>query len=384
MNFLSPNQIASSCTNLSSCFQLIYNLFFGIFLALAFFLFLLGAFEYLLSGANIVSAEEGKRKMRNSIVALLIVLILPVIINIINPNIFSGAKILMPVLKVELSTTEPIRFAPGYVGGESTPIEDEDLQAPSWAYNKNKCLSELIKRAKPKNFAKALGILKNYITSLGSFNPNSWNWQRLALICVFESGCNYNYESKTDKCLDRNPFSIGLFQINMAVRDVGSLTSPQIDCNPNAIFEFVKEGWAIIGGQKQYVDFGSNTRLVGKRFEKQRITRDGRVRKSVYYVYNCKVKDMSRYIKCKNLLKNPKYNILWAHQISRNWTNFRPWTVYKNIVRHCEPSQVSILRENSSQLQNLNNNLVVFNPLIKIDGLKFVKTIFLRNHLKLE
>ncbi len=97
-----PSQLVN-CTDLVDCFQKIYNLFFAIFLALAFLYFLYGAFEYLLSGASITRKEVGKSKMVNSIVALIIVLIMPVIINIINPEIFKGAKIKFPVLEVELT-----------------------------------------------------------------------------------------------------------------------------------------------------------------------------------------------------------------------------------------------------------------------------------------
>ena len=89
------------CTDLSSCFQAIYNIFFVILIALAFLYFLYGAFLYLLSGAGIYNKENGKNKMQNAIYSILIALIIPVILNTINPDIFQ-VQLKIPKVTVQM------------------------------------------------------------------------------------------------------------------------------------------------------------------------------------------------------------------------------------------------------------------------------------------
>lgn len=95
MNIPTPSQLIN-CNDLESCFQDLYNFFFGILVALAFVYFLWGAIEYLLSGSTFASKEAGKKKMINSIIALIITLILPVIVNWINPEIFKQHELTPP------------------------------------------------------------------------------------------------------------------------------------------------------------------------------------------------------------------------------------------------------------------------------------------------
>lgn len=109
-----PSELVN-CQDLGSCFQNLYNLLFAIFVAMAFLYFLFGAFEYLLSGAGIYEKEKGKSKMKNSVIALIVVLVIPVILNMINPNIFK-AKLQIP--KVTVITPEL------YLG------EDHDVPPP--------------------------------------------------------------------------------------------------------------------------------------------------------------------------------------------------------------------------------------------------------------
>jgi hypothetical protein len=89
------------CSDLSSCFQAIYNILFVILIALAFLYFLYGAFLYLLSGAGIYNKQEGKNKMQNAIYSILIALIIPVILNTINPDIFQ-VQLKIPQVKVQM------------------------------------------------------------------------------------------------------------------------------------------------------------------------------------------------------------------------------------------------------------------------------------------
>jgi threonine/homoserine/homoserine lactone efflux protein len=83
------DQLLNTCTDIVSCFQTIYNLLFALLFFLSFLWFLYGAIEYLLSAGSITSKEEGKKRMINSIVAVLIAFLIPVILNMINPKIFN-------------------------------------------------------------------------------------------------------------------------------------------------------------------------------------------------------------------------------------------------------------------------------------------------------
>jgi len=92
------------CEDIASCFQAIYNFFFAILIALAFLNFLYGAFLYLLSGGGISQKEEGKKKMTNSIISVIVVMIIPIILNMVNPGIFN-VELEIPVVKITLPET---------------------------------------------------------------------------------------------------------------------------------------------------------------------------------------------------------------------------------------------------------------------------------------
>ncbi len=70
----SPSELISG-GDIVTVFQSLYNLGFAIFVALAFLSFVYGAFQYLLSGANIFNQQEGKNRMKSSLIALIIVLL---------------------------------------------------------------------------------------------------------------------------------------------------------------------------------------------------------------------------------------------------------------------------------------------------------------------
>jgi len=101
------DQLLNTCTDIVSCFQTIYNLLFALLLFLSFLWFLYGAIEYLLSAGSITSKEEGKKRMINSIVAVLIAFLIPVILNMINPKIFNF-QLQIPVVKVKQMETKNI------------------------------------------------------------------------------------------------------------------------------------------------------------------------------------------------------------------------------------------------------------------------------------
>jgi hypothetical protein len=97
---LNPPSEFIKCTNPTSCFQAIYNFLFAILIALAFLYFLYGAFQYLLSAGGVYPKEEGKKKMINSIIAVIVALVIPIFLNMINPGIFQ-VKLMVPKVDVE-------------------------------------------------------------------------------------------------------------------------------------------------------------------------------------------------------------------------------------------------------------------------------------------
>jgi hypothetical protein len=134
------------CTDLASCFQAIYNFFFAILIALAFIYFLYGAFQYLLSAGGVFPKEEGKKKMINSLIAVMVALGIPIFLNMINPGIFR-VELQVPKVDVKpalyvlleavemseknLDTSKPemqARFLPPTGGSRLGPILDDCIQ----------------------------------------------------------------------------------------------------------------------------------------------------------------------------------------------------------------------------------------------------------------
>jgi hypothetical protein len=114
---LKPPSEFIKCTDPTSCFQAIYNFLFAILIALAFLYFLYGAFQYLLSAGGVFPKEEGKKKMINSIIAVIIALVIPIFLNMINPGIFQ-VKLQVPKVKVESAL---------YVSLEAVEISEKEL-----------------------------------------------------------------------------------------------------------------------------------------------------------------------------------------------------------------------------------------------------------------
>ncbi|GBD34584.1 hypothetical protein HRbin35_00318 [bacterium HR35] len=126
-----PNiQSILSCYDLQSCFQAVYNLGLVLLFVLAFLNMVYGAVLYLFSAASIFSKEEGKNRIINSIGAIAITLILPQILNIINPGIFQ-VKLWIPTIQEAKSPVfetfgglmgyRTVSSPPGYVNYLSPP-----------------------------------------------------------------------------------------------------------------------------------------------------------------------------------------------------------------------------------------------------------------------
>ena len=268
----SPSEIIK-CEDIASCFQAIYNFFFAILIALAFLNFLYGAFLYLLSGGGISQKEEGKKKMTNSIISVIVVMIIPIILNMVNPGIFN-VELEIPVVQILKFPSYSYSFEPGKLPGT-------DITVPPGQIEGNPiCLP-------PSEGPCSPTFLSNYNMSI----YDNYTLQIFSLICLNESGGNINSESMVDKCQDGNPFSIGLFQINMVASWYETKDGTQ--CQPDLIFSDYQ-----------------------------------------YDVYNCKVKNKSLYEKCKNALKDPIINVDVAKRKYQS-SGFNAWGVWPIIKNQC-------------------------------------------------
>jgi hypothetical protein len=122
------------CKDLPSCFQALYNLLFALLIALAFLYFLYGAFLYLLSAGGVYSQEEAKKRMINSIIALLIALGMPMILYMINPEMF---KVTLQV--PEVTTTEAVII----FFRDSVTLDDEEADRIQSSFNENRDIVQI-------------------------------------------------------------------------------------------------------------------------------------------------------------------------------------------------------------------------------------------------
>lgn len=307
-----------NCNNLPTCFQAIYNFLFGLLLFLAFLYFLFGAFKYLLSGASIFSKDEGKRMMRNSLIAVIIVLIIPVILNAINPGIFD-VKINIPLIVSSLPTYN-FRASPTYLPGTGKVVQRDALgEEIIKQIEKRACGSMQLTPFNEKyghcsNIISLYSIIQQGTRGLSKLFQISEDLRTKKLniireICILESSGISSAVSKVDRCLDGRPFSFGLLQINLAVhrfgfdKDIGDGRQKHIDCDPLEIFEFE----------------GSLNLTYNK--ESRR--------------YNCKVKNKDLYNSCSEALMNPIINLRVAEDISNGWTDFDQWTTHRFGFKNC-------------------------------------------------
>jgi hypothetical protein len=178
----SPSELIH-CDSLTSCFQALYNFLFALLILLAFLNFLYGAFLYLLSGGGIYDKEKGKNKMRNSVVAFLVALIIPIILNMINPKIFSS-ELRIPKVKV---TLPEYKFKPGHLPGTDIEVTID-------------CNKQIVNCKIPEKGDCSPGFLKSDDMSIYDDDVNVVN--NFSLICNNESGGDKNKESNVDKCRD--------------------------------------------------------------------------------------------------------------------------------------------------------------------------------------
>jgi hypothetical protein len=95
------SQYCGTTSNLQACLQGIYNLLVAIAVVVAFFMFLFGAFENLLSTIPDVKMQ-GKNRMKNAIIGLGIIFITGIVLYWINPYIFSARLIMYQITNLEV------------------------------------------------------------------------------------------------------------------------------------------------------------------------------------------------------------------------------------------------------------------------------------------
>jgi len=95
------SQYCGTTSNLQVCLQGIYNLLVAIAVVVAFFMFLFGAFENLLSTIPDVKMQ-GKNRMKNAIIGLGIIFITGIVLYWINPYIFSARLIMYQITNLEI------------------------------------------------------------------------------------------------------------------------------------------------------------------------------------------------------------------------------------------------------------------------------------------
>jgi hypothetical protein len=293
MNILpSPSSLLSfSCNDIVSCFQTIYNILFIILLGLAFLWFLFGAFEYLLSSSGYYNVQKGKSRMISAILSIVVVLIIPPILYLIDPNIFKG-KLQIPKIKV---ATNKIIFQtkPGY-----------------FPANGNESFKNLIKDFKPNcNINIPTGPcrednLQKYLPKSLTAEEKKKLVRKLALICYYSSGGNPIYLSPVNICLDNSSFSFGLFNINMMAAEVTSILND--DCAATKIF-----------------DFGDSNNSNLPPFENGR--------------FLCYVKKINLYTKCNGLLRRIDVQLALVEKLSSSFTNFSKFPVWEKGLKKCFP-----------------------------------------------
>jgi hypothetical protein len=140
-----------------------------------------GGFMYLVSAGNTSKMDTAKTLIKDAILGLIIALGAYFLLFTINPDLVNLNISLKPFYGAGSSgvSTGSNVFGTGAGNGTCTPVTT------------GACAPENLKSA------------------------CSWDAQKASAICNAESGGSEKLASKVDKCTDGNPFSFGLFQINL-------------------------------------------------------------------------------------------------------------------------------------------------------------------------
>ncbi len=87
LNFLNNGIFTINYQSFSNAFQFIFDLVIGTSIATAVVVFMIGAFEGIISGTSANEKKKGKDRMQNAIIGLIVILSTWLIINTINPDL---------------------------------------------------------------------------------------------------------------------------------------------------------------------------------------------------------------------------------------------------------------------------------------------------------
>ncbi|MCI0532638.1 pilin [bacterium] len=175
--------------------QQIYRLTIALISLLSVLMLVIAGLEYIMSA--IPSAKtDAKQRIISASLGLLIAITAWITLEVINPSLVAG--VLCKSLKPVTITSVGFPDAPPGTGGAAGAPSGGNCPTP----NGGPCA---IHNVGPKC---------------------SWNADDAAQVCWAESGGVATKESDSDRMADDRPFSIGLFQINLTVHEIGGLDCP--------------------------------------------------------------------------------------------------------------------------------------------------------------
>ena len=152
---------------------------------LALFMLSVGAYQYLMAAGNLAKVESAKETVSSALLGLILGLASFLILRTINPQL------------VSLQLTSP-------GGGTGQTTGTGTGTGPSGARGTKNC---------------ELNLGNCQTSKLGCFGSDA---EKASRVCGYESiGGNPNAMSVSDKCKRGQSYSVGLFQINLTVHDIG-------------------------------------------------------------------------------------------------------------------------------------------------------------------
>jgi hypothetical protein len=177
---------SAQTTNFVTYLKSIINFGFAVIGILALFMLLIGAYQYLMA-AGTDNASSAKETISSALLGLLLGLCAWVILNKINPDLVG--------MKEPTASSATSSSAASTAAGTSA---SGSKGSGNCTTNQGSCL----------------------ISNLSCFGSNA---ESASKICGYESGGGSAFaKSTTDKCTTGESFSIGLFQINLTVHDIGN------------------------------------------------------------------------------------------------------------------------------------------------------------------
>ncbi|MFA5926095.1 MAG: hypothetical protein WC831_04125 [Parcubacteria group bacterium] len=193
----------------------IINFGFAVIGIMAMFMLMIGAYQYLMAAGNIAKEENAKTTVSSALSGLILGLIAYVLLQTINPDLVAFK---LDALKIGSSGTSNVSGTGSGGGGAGNTGKGT---------GSGKCEPVASGPCSESN-------LKNTCFGSGSYQASS--------ICNAESGGGAGQTSKSDITADGHSFSVGLFQINLTVHDIGGLNCPSAFSGKNYKAVVVDEG----------------------------------------------------------------------------------------------------------------------------------------------